>query len=158
MRSLASILLTSASALWLGGLAALFVFAQAVFKAVPDRTVAGQSTSAMFVVFSQYQLLIAAAALIGAFLGYVATRRTIFVVIFALLGLAAVGAALNRMTLLPRMESLRTTGQTGAPFKKLHGYSMMLYTAMTALLLIVVALSPFAARADRKELPTEAEY
>src|SRR4051812_23468425 len=105
MRHISNILLSIASALWLGGLVSLFIGAQAVFKAAPDRTVAGQSTSAMFVAFAQYQLVVAATALIGAFLGYVVTRRNIFVVIFALLGLAAVGAAVTRMHFIPRMES-----------------------------------------------------
>jgi hypothetical protein len=160
MRHLASILLSVASALWLGGLITLFILVQAVFKAVPDRALAGQSTSAMFVIFGQYQLFIAAAALVGAFLGYIATRRNIFVVAFALYGLAALGAAFLRMHVIPRMEGLRLSGANTSPaFKKLHGQSIMIFTAMAALLLIATALVPFAARSERTtDLPTEAEY
>src|SRR5215218_4323438 len=96
MRYLASVLLVISSGLWLGGLIALAMFAPAVFKALdPDRTTAGVATSAMFVVFARYQLVLAAAALLAAFLAYVVERRGVFMVLFALFALGAVGAAVN---------------------------------------------------------------
>ena len=146
MRYLASILLTLSSALWLGLLVALFLFAPTIFQAfAPDRTLAGKATSAMFVKFSQVQLFLAAAALIGAFLGYLQSKRTIYVTLFALFALATVGAVANKLFLIPQMEDLRVTAQTTTPqWGKLHGFSMMLSTAIGLLVLAATILTSFA--------------
>jgi hypothetical protein len=148
MRYAASILLTLASALWLGVLVALFLFAPAIFQAFgPDRTIAGKATSAMFVRFSQIQLLLAAAALIGAFLAYLHARRPINVALFTLLAIACVGAAAYKMFFIPRMEELRIAAQTATPeWRKLHGMSMMLSTAIGLLVLAATCLSAFVQR------------
>ena len=148
MRYAASILLTLSSALWLGLLVALFLFAPAVFQAFgPDRTTAGKATSAMFVRFAQVQLLLAAAALIGAFLAYLHGRRNIHVALFTLLAIACVGAAGYKMYFIPRMEELRIAAQTATPeWRKLHGMSMMLSTAIGLLVLAATCLTALVQR------------
>jgi len=160
MRYLASILLTLSSALWLGLLVALFLFAPTIFQALaPDRTLAGRATSAMFVKFSQIQLLLAATALIGAFLAYVHSKRALHVALFTFFALATIGAVTNKLLLIPRMEELRVTGQTTSPqWGKLHGLSMMLSTAIGLLVLAAAVLTCFAqSELLRRPAPTAPE-
>src|SRR5579862_8781395 len=49
--------------LWFGGLAAIFLFAAALFA--KDRETALKAAPIMFLIFEKYQILIAAAALVG---------------------------------------------------------------------------------------------
>jgi hypothetical protein len=132
MRYIAATLLVISSGLWLGGLVALAMFAPAMFKALdPDRATAGVATSAMFVLFARYQLILAAAALLAAFLAYVVERRAILMVLFALLALGAIGASINSFLYVPRMEELRRAGEaTGDAFKTMHVQVRWLYTAI----------------------------
>jgi hypothetical protein len=148
MRHAASILLTLSCALWLGLLVSLFLFAPAIFEAFgPDRTLAGKATSAMFVRFSQFQLLLAAAALIGAFLAYLEGRRPINIALFTLLAIACVGAAAYKMYFIPRMEELRTAALTTTPeWRKLHGLSMMVSTAIGLLVLAATLVGTYVQR------------
>src|SRR5687768_1639877 len=113
MRHVASALLILSASLWLGLLVALFLFAPAIFRAFgPERELAGKATSAMFVRFAQVQLILAAGGLVGAFLAYVRTRRTLFTILFALFAVGTVGAVAYKMFLIPRMEGLRLAGET----------------------------------------------
>ena len=150
MRSLAATLAVLAAALWLGGLAALFLFAPAVFKAFgpEDRATAGKATSAMFVVFARYQLALAGVGLVAAFLGYLGRRSRLLIALFACFGLATVGAVANATLLIPRMEALRLAGEsTTAEFRKLHGMSMGVSLGITTAVLAATLLLPAVCRA-----------
>jgi hypothetical protein len=148
MRYVASILLTLSSALWLGLLAALFLFAPAIFQAfAPDKALAGRATSAMFSKFAQAQLALAAMGLLGAFLAYVHHKRPAHVSLFVLFALACVGAVVYKMLLNPKMEELRLTGRTTDPaWAKFHGGAMALSTATALLMLAALLLTAYAQR------------
>ena len=148
MRYLSATLIIVATALWLGGLAALFAFAPAVFNAFgEDRQTAGRATSAMFRVFASYQLVLAAMALIGAFLGYLQGRRGLLVALFALFAAGAIGAVVNHMYMVPRLEELRIAGESHSDvFRKLHGYSMILSLGIAGVTLIAAVLVPGVCR------------
>src|SRR4051794_1993053 len=146
MRTIAAAPLIVASGLWLGGLVALALFAPAVFKALdPDRATAGVATSAMFVLFARYQLVLAAAALLAAFLAYVVERRGVIMVLFALLALGAIGASINSFLFVPKMEELRRAGEsTGDAFKTMHVQVRWLYTGIMLAVLGGMLLIPAA--------------
>ena len=150
MRPLAATLAVLATALWLGGLAALFLFAPAVFKAFgpEERATAGKATSAMFVVFARYQLALAGVALVAAFLGYFQRRTRLFVALFVCFAIATVGAVANSILLIPRMEALRLAGESHTKaFGKLHGMSMGVSLGITAAVLAAALLLPAVCRA-----------
>jgi hypothetical protein len=148
MRHLASLLLTLSSALWLGLLAALFLFAPAIFQAfAPDKSLAGRATSAIFIKFAQAQLALAALGLLGAFLAYVHDKRPAHVTLFSLFAIACVGAVFYKMLLVPRMEELRQSGQAATDaFKHYHAASMILSTATALLMLAATVLTAYVQR------------
>ena len=148
MRHLAGILLTLSSSLWLGLLVAVYLFAPAIFGAFPgDRTTAGKATSAMFVRFAQVQLLLAALALVGAFLAYVQRKRPAHVALFALFAVACVGAVAYKMLLVPRMEELRLSGQSASQeFRTYHGLVMGVSTGIGLLVLAATVLTAYVQR------------
>jgi len=150
MRYLVATLAVLATALWLGGLVALFLFAPAIFKAFgPDeRAIAGKATSTMFVVFAKYQLVLAGVALIAAFLGYLQRRTGLLIALFVCFALATIGAVANNVLVIPPMESLRLNGESTSPqFKKLHGISMGVSLGITIAVAIAAVLLPAACRA-----------
>jgi hypothetical protein len=150
MRYLASTLAVLATALWLGGLVALFLFAPAVFKAFgpEDRAIAGKATSTMFVLFARYQLALAGVALVAAFLGYLQRRSGLVVALFVCLAIATVGAVANNVLVIPPMEALRLGGESQSPeFRRLHGISMMVSVGITAAVFAATLLLPAACRA-----------
>lgn len=156
MRYLASVIITVASSLWLGGLVSLAFYAPAIFKQFgSDRATAGIATSAMFVLFAQAQLYVAGAALFGAFLGYLVDRRSMFMGLFVLFGLATVGAVMNKMYFVAKMEELRASNQSqSGQFKDLHKQSMYLFVAVTTLVAAAVVLLPalFRTRTAAKDV------
>jgi hypothetical protein len=150
MRYFACLLAVLATALWLGGLIALFLFAPAVFKAFgPDeRAVAGKATSAMFVVFARYQLAVAGVALVGAFLGYLQRRSGLLIALFVCFAIGTVGAVANNVLIVPRMEALRLAGESHSPeFRKLHGISMGVSLGITVAVFAASLLLPAVCRA-----------
>jgi uncharacterized membrane protein len=150
MRYLAATLAVLATALWLGGLVALFLFAPAVFKAFgpEDRAIAGKATSTMFVVFARYQLAFAGVALIAAFLGYLQRRTGLLIALFVCFAIATVGAVANNVLVIPPMESLRLAGESSTPqFRKLHGVSMAVSLGITLAVTAAAVLLPAACRA-----------
>lgn len=151
MRYIATALLILSSGLWLGGLIALAMFAPAVFKAFdPDRATAGVATSAMFVVFAKYQLVLAAAAVLAAFLAYLTERRGLLMVVFALFALGTLGAAGNSLFFVPKMEELRRAGESaGDAFKSMHVQVRWLYTGIMFAVLGGMLLIPAALRPRR---------
>jgi hypothetical protein len=148
MRYVASALLVLSTGLWIGGIVALAMFAMTVFKALdPDRATAGVATSAMFVLFSKYQLVLAAVSLFAAFLAYLQDRRRVYTAIFALLALAAVGAVAYSLHYIPRMEEIRKAGEaTGDAFKAMHRQVSTLFQVILALVLGGVLLIPKVTR------------
>src|SRR4051812_25487164 len=123
MRYFASALVVLSTALWFGGLVALFVLALAVFKhSGLDRETAGRATSAMFVVFGRAQLAVGAVALIAAFLAYLPGKGRASVALFVILALGVVGAVVFNMVIVPKMEAMRMAGESQSQtFRTWHG-------------------------------------
>jgi hypothetical protein len=152
MSRVASILVRLSTSLWFGGMIFLFIAVQTLFRAFPRPAseVAPQAAPALFAVFERYQLALAAVALLSAFAWYVTTRSGRVIVLFALLALAATGAAVSTALITPRMEQLRTAGQSSSSrFKALHARSMQCYVAQAALLLVSVLMLPATAAAPK---------
>jgi hypothetical protein len=113
--------------LWLGGLIALFIFVITLFH--QDHALAVQAAPKMFAVFERYQLALAGAAL----LCVIPLNR---ILLTSLIFVAAVGAVASPLFITPRIVDLQLMGQTHTPqFARLHGDSMMIYTADAVLLL-----------------------
>jgi hypothetical protein len=144
MRYLAAALTTLAVSVWFGGLVTLAVAVMAVFLASGlDRPTAGQATAAIFVWFGRVQLVVAALALIGAFLGYLRGRRRMPMAMFALLALATVGAVLFNAYFVTRMETLRLAGDSQSPqFQSMHKQSERLMQGMTLALFVATVMLP----------------
>lgn len=135
--------------LWFGGLGALFLFVTDLFT--HDRPTALQAAPEMFLVWERYQLVIAAAALVGAVGWRILAGSVRTTVIFSLLAIATVPAALSPILVTSRLERLREQGQSSsAEFRKLHGISMMVYTGETLLLLGAGVMLPWAMRDENK--------
>jgi hypothetical protein len=70
--------------------------------------------------------------------------------LFCLLALAAVGGVVSPLSITPNVEAMRVAGHTDAPeFKKLHGMSMMVYSADAVILLIAGMVLPAALKTGR---------
>ncbi len=132
---LPSTLTLIAWAMWFGGIMALFVFVQVLFKA--DRGVAMSAAPMLFGAFEVYQIFLAAATLIGVMTWYLVERRSRLVAAFGLLAVATIIAVVNSTVITRPMEQLRTSGQVqSASFKRLHGYSRLFYVTESAVLLL----------------------
>src|SRR5579872_389465 len=127
IRKMAAGLVCVAWGLWFGGLGALFLFATRLFN--EDRETAIKAAPIMFLVFERYQLLLAAAALLGVVGWRIGGGSIRVTVLFSLLAIAAIPTALNPILITSRMEQLRLQGQSSSEqFKKLHGNSMIVYS------------------------------
>lgn len=135
--------------LWLGGVVTLALLVMAVFLASGlDRETAGRAASAMFIWFARAQLVVGALALIAVFLGYLQRRSPLVVILFVLLGIAAVGAVIFSIHFVPRIDALRLSGQAESPeFKTLHKQSENLMTALMVVLFAATLLLPAFCRA-----------
>jgi hypothetical protein len=145
MSRVASTLVRLSTSLWFGGMIFLFLAVQTLFRAFPRAAsdVAPRTAPALFNVFEKYQLVLAAVALVSAFAWYVTTRSKRVMVLFALLALAATGAAVSTALITPQMEQLRAAGQSSSSrFRTLHARSMQCYVAQAALLLVSVLMLP----------------
>jgi len=154
MRYLTTALLILSTSLWLGGLVALAALVMAVFiSSGLDRETAGKATSSMFVWFGKGQLVVAAVALIATFLAYLQRRGAAVVAVFVLLALGTLGAVAFNVWLVPKLESLRLSGQSqSADFKNLHQQSEHLMTAVIAIVFVAAMTLPAVIRrlyADR---------
>ena len=141
--------------LWFGGLGALFLFATRLFN--EDRETAIKAAPIMFLVFERYQLLLAAAALLGVVGWRIGGGSIRVTVLFSLLAIAAIPTALNPILITSRMEQLRLQGQSSSEqFKKLHGISMIVYSGETLILLAAGLTLPWALREEKmSEAKTE---
>lgn len=144
MRYFLSTLVCLAWALWFGGLITLFLVVTQLSKIFVDRRdIFGQAGSGVFIMFERYQLIVGALALISAFALRLASPSVIRTAFFALLFLAAMGAVASPLWITPKIEALRLAGETANPlFKKLHGVSMMVYSADAFILFIAGTLLP----------------
>lgn len=134
-------------ALWLGGMIALFLFVQTMFA--KNRPLAGDAAPMLFAAFERYQLILAAIAVVSSAGWRMASKQGLLRAVFLLLGLATVGAALGPILVTSRLEALRTRGLSGtAEFRKLHGYSMLVYVGDAAVLACAGLLLPLAIRRD----------
>jgi hypothetical protein len=128
-------------ALWLGGLIALFIFVNVLFRR--ERSVAVQAAPMMFHAFEKYQLILGAVALVGAAALFMVTRSVRLGLVFSLLAVASIGAVVSPVFITAKMEALRAEGMAGgSEFKKLHGRSMMVYVGDAAVLALAGVLMP----------------
>jgi hypothetical protein len=145
MRYLFSTLSALAWALWLGGLAALFLFATHFFAY--DRDLARQAAPQLFLAFIDYQWIVAGAALLFTMLWLMLQPSRSLAVMLVMLTLSSAGAGVCSLAIIPRMENLRVKGQTADPdFKRLHGESMVIYLGQTVCLLVAGGVLPAAVR------------
>jgi hypothetical protein len=128
MRAFWSILFRVVWALWLGGLISLFIFVLTLFH--QDHALAVQTAPRLFHVFEEYQLMLAALAVLSA----IVQRATLPAVLFCI---AAVGAVVSPLFITPRIMQMQRLGLTHtARFALMHGRSMMVYTADAVLVLV----------------------
>jgi hypothetical protein len=149
MRYLTATVAVLMTSVWLGGLITLAAMVMAVFMASGlERETAGRATSAMFIWFGRGQLIVGALALIAVFVGYLQNRGGISIVLFAMLGLGAIGAVAFSMYFVPRIEALRLAGQAeSVEFRTLHKQSEQLMKGLTAAILVAALMLPAFCRA-----------
>jgi hypothetical protein len=155
MRMFLPVIVTLALALWLGGLASLFLFVQQLFA--KDRGVAVASAPILFRAFEIYQLIVFAIAIVAC-VAWLWIGRSGWKAGVALLLLAAGALAIVQIALVSsRMRVMMDRNETGLQeFKDLHGYSMIIYSSEIGLLAAAAMMMPAAIRADafgrRREL------
>lgn len=151
MRSIFSVVLSVAWALWFGGIVALFLFVTTLFGV--DRAaglpkgqgVAPEAAPHLFHAFERYQLILAAACLIGAVALRIMTKAGVFAAVFLLLSVATVGAVVEPMFISAKLRALTAAGQRGGvEFMRWHGYSMIVYVAQAVALLLAGLVLPAA--------------
>lgn len=141
MKRLLSYLILFPWALWLGGLMTLFLSVQSLFAR--DRAVAMSANPILFDLFERYQLGLALVALAVAALLMVLVRSRLVLALLVLLALATVGAGASSAVVTPRIQELTRQQQTATPeFRRLHGQSMMIYTAEAVVLVAAGLLLP----------------
>jgi hypothetical protein len=135
------------AALWLGGLMALFMFVQTLFA--KSRPLAAEAAPVLFNVFERYQLVLAAIAILATIGWRILSRQWLIWIILGLLTLAMIGAIAGPLAITGPMEALRAQGLSGtADFRRLHGYSMIVYVGQTILLTGVAVILPMAIRRE----------
>ena len=133
MRYGLSLIVALAWGLWLGGLITLFISVSHLFSI--NRPIAAQAAPEIFAVFERYQILLAFIALLFTAIWRLTTPRKLLTALFFLFALASVGTIISSGAISPKMHALRMAGRSSGPeFRKLHGFSMMAYTAEAALL------------------------
>ena len=153
LQKLAVRLVCIAWALWFGGLASLFLFLTRLFAV--DRPTALKAAPILFSIFERYQLLLAAATLLGVVAWRILGGSVRVTVLFCLFAAASLPAALSPMLITSRLDQLRLEGQSSSPqFKKLHGISMMIYSGQTLILLAAGLTLPWTLR--EKMIPPSA--
>ena len=147
MRRLFSIVVLLAWGLWFGGLVGLFITVTCLFQAL-DRHTAGIGAARIFRVFNQYQLALAAAALLATFFWRVVGPPKLKSALFTLFGAATVAACTIAIWIAPRIAMLQAQGLTeSAQFRQAHGLSMAVYLAEVVALFVAGVLIPFAREA-----------
>ena len=122
-------------AFWLGGLGMLFVAVTALFRS--SRDLGREAAPVVFVAFERYQLVVAGVLLIALVVWRATGRAAGWAGLFAATVLALGAAVAMTAVVSPRLEQLRSSGQSQSPeFKKLHGVSAATYSGQVVLLLI----------------------
>jgi Domain of unknown function (DUF4149) len=148
MRTLLQNITTLAWALWLGGLASLFLFVTTLFR--NDHEQAAHTAPQLFLAFERYQIILAAVSVVGTLAWRWTNRSALLDTILILFALATALSVLSSSVLTPRILQFAAEGETHTPeFLKAHGESMLAYTTETALLLIAGLILPWAARVRR---------
>lgn len=144
MRRLFGIIVLLAWGLWFGGLITLFIAVTTLFATL-DRHTAGVGAARIFRLFNQFQLGLAAAALLATFFWRVIGPPRFKTALFSFFGLATVGACAIAIWIAPQIAGLQAKGLThSAQFGKVHGLSMVVYLAEVVALLAAGILIPFA--------------
>ncbi len=157
MCAIVRVLVSIVWALWFGGLVTLFIGVTTLFR--NDRELAVQAAPQLFHVFEKYQLILAAIALLATFAWRLMVASKSVVWVFALLGVATLGAVFQTTMITPRIDALHAAGQTQTPeFKQKHGISMIVYTGEVGVLLaagivLVISLSKHTDGARRVASP-----
>ncbi|HRK32385.1 MAG TPA: hypothetical protein PLD59_15075 [Tepidisphaeraceae bacterium] len=159
MRSVVTITFCAAITLWLGGLVALFLFVQVMFHT--DRAVALNAAPMLFDAFEKYQLVLLAVAILSLIAWRLMACSTAKRWITTMLLLAGVLAVVQSAVVSSRMQTILASGQSGGQeFRRLHGYSMMVYLSEAGLLAAAACLLPTAIRSEadspRQTLPQTA--
>src|SRR5262249_20630411 len=135
---------------WFGGCVAIFISVMSLFA--HDREIAVQAAPQIFVTFGKFQLLLGAVALLATFAWYVMVRSTSVTWLLALFMLAAIGASILALTIIPKMEEMRLAGNAGTPeYRALHKKSSSLYSMTTIALLIGGCVMPAALKSTRRQ-------
>src|SRR5262245_9260876 len=113
MRIIYSIISMLSWALWLGGLIALFVFVQTLFR--NDRDVAVLAAPQLFVVYEKYHLILAAVALLTTVAWRISAPSRAVLGAFILLAIAACAGVAVALWFIEPMEALRQQGLSGSP-------------------------------------------
>jgi uncharacterized protein DUF4149 len=136
MSRLCQFLALTAWSLWLGGLVLLFVIVQTLFNAEPH-DIFIEVAPRIFLAFERYQLLLAGLALLGTFGWRLANPSIGISAVFTLFAAATIGALSSTMFITPHLEDLRLHDQLSSPqFARLHGLSMLVYSAQVLLLTV----------------------
>lgn len=137
----------AAMTLWLGGLIALFTFVQAMFNT--DRATAANAAPILFRVFEIYQLGLFVVAIVAQIGWRLISCSRSKKWITALLMLAGLLAVIETAFVSSRMRAMMSGEQPGGEeFRRLHSYSMMIYSTETLLLAAAACLLPAAISAD----------
>lgn len=139
---------TVAWALWLGGIAATFVFGLHLFHHL-GRDAGGAAANDMFHAFAPYEMVLAGVAIVAAGMALVTYPNPGLVLLLGCLLMA--GALMLAVTLgfMPQMDELLAKGQGQSPeFTRWHGRSMIGMTVQAAVLLLGAFTLPRASRAD----------
>lgn len=153
MRRVLGTIVLIAWGLWFGGLMTLMLAVASIFTTLsPDRALAGRVASGVFHWFERYQLAIAALALLSAFAWRISKPQAARSILFALLGLATVGAVVSSAVLTPRIEALRQQDQTQTPqFRRLHHTSTAVYSAQ-AVVMLFAGIALYVATTNERDL------
>ena len=142
MRRILPFLLTLTWSLWFGGLVMLFLAVSSLFKTFPAQT-AGQGAAPIFHVFNAYQLALAALSLSFTFIWRLLAPSKRPTWLFTFFAIATLLACFVTMYLAPHIELLQHQGQPHSDaFRRLHGFSMLTYTAQLAVLLVAGLFLP----------------
>jgi uncharacterized membrane protein YjjP (DUF1212 family) len=102
-----------------------------------NRPLAVQAAPEIFNIFERYQIVLAGAALLSTAIWRLTTPRKLLTALFFLFAAASVGTIISAAMISPKLHMIRMAGNSSGPdFRKLHGYSMIIYMAEAALLLI----------------------
>jgi hypothetical protein len=146
LRCTAAALVCIAWGLWFGGLGAIFLFVTRLFAV--DRDLAIKTAPQLFLVFQRYQLVLAAAALLGTVAWRVVLPSGRATAVFWMLAAASAIAAAGPMLVTNRMLQLWTAGKSATDqFHRLHGWSMLLYSAEALVLFVTGLMLPWASSA-----------